>query len=73
VISAASEIPLFVTVAAIAIFTRSFDISDIVAYQVMHGPLMFLAFPAAVAMFLVIANAVVDIVYIVLDPRIRQE
>jgi ABC-type dipeptide/oligopeptide/nickel transport system permease component len=25
------------------------------------------------AMFLVIANAVVDVVYVVLDPRIRQE
>jgi ABC-type dipeptide/oligopeptide/nickel transport system permease component len=25
------------------------------------------------AMFLVIANAVVDIVYVVLDPRIRRE
>jgi energy-converting hydrogenase A subunit J len=56
VISAASEIPLFVSVAAIAIFTRSFDISDIVAYQTVHGPLMFIAFPAAVAMYIVILS-----------------
>jgi ABC-type dipeptide/oligopeptide/nickel transport system permease component len=36
-------------------------------YQVIMGTVLLLA------MFLVIANAVVDIVYIVLDPRIRQE
>ncbi|WAC05982.1 MAG: NADH-quinone oxidoreductase subunit H [Methanoregula sp.] len=56
VISAASEIPLFVSVAAIAIFTRSFNLSDIVLYQQVHGPLLFLAFPAAVAMYLVILS-----------------
>jgi len=36
-------------------------------YQVIMGTVLLLA------MFLVIANAVVDIVYVVLDPRIRQE
>jgi len=56
VISAASEIPLFVSVAAIAIFTRSFDIRDIVAYQTVQGPLLFIAFPAAVAMYIVILS-----------------
>jgi energy-converting hydrogenase A subunit J len=56
VISAASEIPLFVSVAAIAIVTRSFDIRDIVAYQTVHGPLLFIAFPAAVAMYIVILS-----------------
>ena len=56
VISAASEIPLFVSVAAIAIFTRSFTLSDIVLYQQVHGPLLFIAFPAAIAMYLVILS-----------------
>ncbi len=56
VISAASEIPLFVSVAAIAIFTRSFALSDIVLYQQVHGPLLFIVFPAAVAMYLVILS-----------------
>jgi ABC-type dipeptide/oligopeptide/nickel transport system permease component len=36
-------------------------------YQVIMGTVLLLA------MFLVIANAVVDIVYVVLDPRIRRE
>jgi energy-converting hydrogenase A subunit J len=56
VISAASEIPLFVSVAAIAIFTKSFEIHDIVLYQQAHGPLLLIAFPAAGALYLVILS-----------------
>ncbi|MGC9434756.1 MAG: respiratory chain complex I subunit 1 family protein [Methanomicrobiales archaeon] len=56
VISAASEIPLFVTVAAIAVFTGSLQIADITAYQAVHGPLLFIVPPAAAAMLLVIIS-----------------
>ncbi|HOT02839.1 MAG TPA: NADH-quinone oxidoreductase subunit H [Methanolinea sp.] len=56
VISAASEIPLFVTVAAIAIFTKSLMISDIVAYQEFQGPLLFTIPLAAVAMYVVLLS-----------------
>jgi energy-converting hydrogenase A subunit J len=56
VISAASEIPLFVSVAVIAVFTHSLDISSIILYQQVHGPLLIIAFPAACAMFLVILS-----------------
>ncbi len=56
VISAASEIPLFVSVAAIAIFTHSLIISDIVAYQAAHGPLFLIVPLAAVAMYVVLLS-----------------
>ncbi len=56
VISAASEIPLFVTVAAIAIFTKSLMISDIVAYQDVQGPLLVTIPLAAVAMYVVLLS-----------------
>lgn len=56
VISAAAEIPLFVTVAAIAVFTGSLQIADITAYQAVHGPLLFIVPPAAAAMLLVIIS-----------------
>jgi len=56
VISAASELPLFVTVIAIYLFTHSLSIADIVAYQEVHGPLLIVAFPAAVAMYLIILS-----------------
>ena len=56
VISAASEIPLFVSVAVIAVYTRSLDLSSIMQYQQVNGPLLFIAFPAACAMFLVILS-----------------
>lgn len=56
VISAASEIPLFVTVAAIAIFTKSLMISDIVAYQELEGPLLLTIPLAAVAMYVVLLS-----------------
>ena len=56
VISAASEIPLFVSVAVIAVYTHSLDLSAIMQYQQVSGPLLFTAFPAACAMFLVILS-----------------
>ena len=56
VISAASEIPLFVSVAAIALFTHSLALRDIVAYQAVHGPLLLIVPPAAFAMFLVLLS-----------------
>lgn len=56
VISAASELPLLVTVVAIYFFTRSLSIADIAAYQAANGPLLIIAFPAAAAMYLVILS-----------------
>jgi energy-converting hydrogenase A subunit J len=56
VISAASEIPLFVSVAVIALFTGSLEITDIVQYQQANGPLLFIVPLAAVAMYLVILS-----------------
>jgi energy-converting hydrogenase A subunit J len=56
VISAASEIPLFVSVALIALYTRSFEITDITRYQAVNGPLLFIAPLAAVAMYLVVLS-----------------
>lgn len=56
VISAASELPLLATIGVIYFFTGSLMISDIVAYQAANGPLLILAFPAAVAMYLVILS-----------------
>ncbi len=56
VISAASEIPLFVTIAAISFFTGSLLLRDIVAYQGVHGPLLLIVPLVAVAMYLVILS-----------------
>lgn len=56
VISAASEIPLFVSVAAITLFTKSLSISDIIAYQEVSGPLIFVIPLVAVAMYMVIVS-----------------
>jgi energy-converting hydrogenase A subunit J len=56
VISAASEIPLFVSVSAVAIFTGSLQISDIVDYQAESGPLLFTLPLAAIALYLVILS-----------------
>ncbi len=56
VMSAASEIPLFATIAGIYIVTGSLMISDITAYQAMHGPLLIGAFPIALALYLVILS-----------------
>jgi energy-converting hydrogenase A subunit J len=56
VISAASEIPLFVSIAVIAAYTHSLEIARIMEYQEAAGPLLITAFPAAGAMFLVILS-----------------
>jgi len=56
VISAASEIPLFVSIAAIAIYTKSLMLSDIAAYQQVNGPLIFIIPLAAFAMYMVILS-----------------
>jgi energy-converting hydrogenase A subunit J len=56
VISAASEIPLFVSVVVIAVYTHSLDLATIIQYQQVSGPLLITVFPAACAMFLVILS-----------------
>ncbi|RXE55326.1 NADH-ubiquinone oxidoreductase [Methanoculleus taiwanensis] len=56
VISAASELPLLATIGAIYFFTNSLMLSDIIAWQQVNGPLLIIAFPAAVAMYLVILS-----------------
>jgi energy-converting hydrogenase A subunit J len=56
VISAASEIPLFVSIAVIAFFTGSLKLSDIITYQEIHGPLLFIVPLSAFAMYLVILS-----------------
>ena len=56
VISAAAEIPLFVSVVVVAVYTHSLDLAAIIQYQEMSGPLLVTAFPAACAMFLVILS-----------------
>lgn len=56
VMSAASEIPLFATIGGLYIITGSLNISDIVTYQQVHGPLIISAFPLAIAMYLVILS-----------------
>jgi energy-converting hydrogenase A subunit J len=56
VISAASEIPLFVSVAIVAFYTQSLEISSIVQYQEIHGPLLYIVPLAAVAMYIVILS-----------------
>jgi energy-converting hydrogenase A subunit J len=56
VISAASEIPLFVSVAGIVIITGSLLISDIEGWQAVNGPLLFALPLAAFAMYLVLLS-----------------
>ncbi|WP_214036458.1 NADH-quinone oxidoreductase subunit H [Methanospirillum sp.] len=56
VMSAASEIPLFATIAGIYVVTGSLMISDIIRYQEINGPLFIGAFPIAVAMYIVILS-----------------
>ncbi|NYT06383.1 MAG: NADH-ubiquinone oxidoreductase [Methanomicrobiales archaeon] len=58
VISAASEIPLFATIGAVYLVTGSLMISDILAWQQVHGPLAIAMPPAALAMYLVILSKV---------------
>lgn len=56
VISAASELPLFVTIILIYYFTHSLMLDDIVNWQAANGPLLIPAFPAAIAMYLIILS-----------------
>ena len=56
VISAASEIPLFVSAAVVAFYTESLELSSIIKYQDTHGPLLFIVPLAAVAMYIVILS-----------------
>jgi energy-converting hydrogenase A subunit J len=56
VISAASEIPLFVSVAGIYLLTGSLLISDITAFEAENGPLLVLAFPAIIALYVVLVS-----------------
>ncbi len=56
VMSAASEIPLFATIAGMYVVTGSLMISDITRYQEIHGPLLIGAFPIAIAMYIVILS-----------------
>ncbi len=56
VISAASELPLFVTIILIYFFTGSLMLNDIAQWQAIHGPLLIPAFPAAIAMYLIILS-----------------
>jgi energy-converting hydrogenase A subunit J len=56
VISAASEIPLFVSVAGIYLLTGSLLISDITAFEAENGPLLVLAFPAILALYVVLVS-----------------
>ncbi|WP_067050164.1 respiratory chain complex I subunit 1 family protein [Methanofollis ethanolicus] len=54
VMSAASEIPLFATIAAVYLVTGSLMISDIQTWQAAHGPLLLAAPPAAAALYIVV-------------------
>jgi len=56
VISATSEIPLFTTVVVIYLFTGSLHLSEIVAWQAENGILLISAFPAAIAMYLILLS-----------------
>ncbi|MDK2975046.1 MAG: energy-converting hydrogenase subunit [Methanofollis sp.] len=54
VMSAASEIPLFATIAAVYLVTHSLMISDILAWQTANGPLLIAVPPAAAALYIVV-------------------
>ncbi|QSZ66504.1 NADH-ubiquinone oxidoreductase [Methanofollis aquaemaris] len=56
VISAASEIPLLLSVGVLYFFTGSLMIGDIAAFQAEHGPLLVTAAPAALALYVVILS-----------------
>jgi len=58
VISAASEIPLIASIAAIYFITGSLMISDIEVYQASHGILLITAFPIAIAMYVIVLSKV---------------
>jgi energy-converting hydrogenase A subunit J len=56
VITAASEIPLLATVGIIYLYTGSLQLSDILAYQAVNGPLLLLIPPAGLALYLVLLS-----------------
>jgi energy-converting hydrogenase A subunit J len=58
VVSAASELPLLSSVALIYLITGSLMLRDIEAYQAVNGPLLFVAFPAAIALYMVILSKI---------------
>ena len=53
VLSAATELPLFAAVVLVYLKTGSMNISDIIAYQSVHGPLVF-SIPLATVMFFIL-------------------
>lgn len=57
VMSAAAELPLLATVALVYLFTGTLSIGEIAAVQTeTHTPLLLLAFPAAVSLYLIILS-----------------
>ena len=56
VISAASEIPLLVTLGGIYLVTHSLMISDIIAFQEVNGPLLFIVPPIAIGYYIVMLS-----------------
>jgi energy-converting hydrogenase A subunit J len=56
VISAASELPLFTTIIVIYFFTGTLKLSEIITWQSEHGMLLVYAFPAAVAMYVILLS-----------------
>ncbi|RQD82703.1 MAG: NADH-ubiquinone oxidoreductase [Methanocalculus sp. MSAO_Arc2] len=58
VVSAASELPLLSSVALIYLVTGSLMLRDIQAFQAANGPLILSAFPAAIALYIVILSKV---------------
>ena len=56
VMSAAAELPLLATVAIVYLFTGTLSIGRIAAWNTDHTPLLLLAFPAAVSLYLIIVS-----------------
>lgn len=56
VMSAAAELPLLATVAIVYLFTGTLSISGIAAWNAAHLPLLIVAFPAAVSLYLIILS-----------------
>ena len=56
VFSAAGELPLFAVIAIIFLLTGTMDISGIIAYQAVHGPLVMQLPLAAIMFFTLIVN-----------------
>ncbi|MDV0443338.1 respiratory chain complex I subunit 1 family protein [Methanorbis rubei] len=56
VMSAAAELPLLATVAIVYLFTGTLSIGAIAEWNTTHTPLLLLAFPAAVSLYLIILS-----------------